>query len=108
MSFCFSYLKPPSEWVTCALESRDMLSLCLGRVKGLNRVKLVDAGFLWTEPHSRRIKLKLTVQGEVIGATILQQVFVVEFTVNHQMCSDCHRTEAQDFWRCLVTKNLIY
>uniref|UniRef100_A0A1B6I271 60S ribosomal export protein NMD3 n=1 Tax=Homalodisca liturata TaxID=320908 RepID=A0A1B6I271_9HEMI len=99
---CERYLKPPNEWVACALESREMLSLCLGRVKGLNRVKLVDAGFVWTEPHSRRVKVKLTVQGEVIGATILQQVFVVEFTINHQMCSDCHRSEAQDFWRCLV------
>lgn len=66
-------------------------------------MKLVDAGFVWTEPHSRRIKVKLTVQGEVMGSAILQQVFLVEFTVNYQMCSECHRAEAQDFWRCIVS-----
>lgn len=99
---CDRYLKPPNEWVSCPLESRELLSLCLSKIKGLNRVKLVDAGFVWTEPHSRRIKVKLTVQGEVMGSAILQQVFIVEFTVNHQMCSDCHRSEAQDFWRCIV------
>lgn len=33
----------------------------------------------------------------------LQQVFVVEFTVANQMCDDCHRSEAQDFWRALVS-----
>lgn len=33
----------------------------------------------------------------------LQQVFVVEFTVANQMCDDCHRSEAQDYWRALVS-----
>ena len=25
----------------------------------------MDAGFIWTEPHSKRIKVKLTIQKEV-------------------------------------------
>ena len=41
--------------------------MCLKRLKGLNKVHLVDAGFVWTEPHSKRIKVKLTVQKEVCG-----------------------------------------
>lgn len=99
---CERYLKPPSEWVSCSLESRELLSVCLFKLKGLNRVRLVDAGFVWTEAHSKRIKVKLTVQGEVMGGAVLQQVFVVEFTVNSQMCDDCHHVEAQDYWRALV------
>lgn len=46
--------------------------------------------------------MKLTVHGEVLGGTVLQQVFVVEFTVNNQMCDECHRSEAKDFWKCIV------
>jgi len=42
-----------------------MLSLCLKKIKGLNKVKLVDACFVWTEEHSKRIKVKLTIQKEV-------------------------------------------
>ncbi len=42
------------------------------------QVKLVDAGFLWTEPHSKRLKVKLTIQAEVFNGAILQQTFVVE------------------------------
>ncbi|RVE52694.1 hypothetical protein evm_002567 [Chilo suppressalis] len=38
------YLQPPAEWLVCALESRELLALCLKRLKGLNRVKLIDAG----------------------------------------------------------------
>ena len=66
------------------------------------QVKLIDAGFIWTEPHSKRVKVKITVQKEVMNGAILQQVFVVEFIINHQMCEDCHRREAKDTWTCVV------
>ncbi|XP_055682662.1 60S ribosomal export protein NMD3 [Lutzomyia longipalpis] len=99
---CERYLQPPNEWVKCCLESRELLAICLKRLKGLKEVKLIDAGFIWTEPHSKRLKVKLTVQGQVLGGAVLQQIFVVEYTVNNQMCDDCHRSEAKDFWRCVV------
>jgi len=31
-------------------------------MKGLNKVKIVDATFIWTEPHSRRVKMKMVIQ----------------------------------------------
>lgn len=99
---CERYLNPPNEWIHAALESRELLSLCLKRIKGLKEVKLVDAGFVWTEPHSKRIKVKLTVHAEVSNGIVLQQVFVVELTVANQMCDDCHRLEAKDYWKCMV------
>lgn len=37
-----------------------------------------------------------------MGGTVLQQVFVVEYVVNHHMCDDCHRSEAQNYWRASV------
>ena len=60
------------------LESKELLTFCVKKVKGLSKVNLVDAGFIWTEPHSRRLKLKLTIQAEVLNGAILQQTFVVE------------------------------
>lgn len=67
---------------------------CLRRLKNLAKVKLIDAGFVWTEPHSKRIKVKLTIQKEVYSNTILQQTFVVEFVVGNMFCLDCHKQEA--------------
>lgn len=61
---CNRYLSVTS-WKECELESADLLALCLKNMKGLKRVKLLDAKFVWTEPHSRRIKLKLIVEQEV-------------------------------------------
>lgn len=34
-------------------------------VNVFSQVRLIDAGFLWTEPHSKRIKMKVTIQKEV-------------------------------------------
>lgn len=99
---CERYLNPPNHWVTASLESKELLSLCLKRIKGLNKVKLVDANFVWTEPHSRRLKVKLTIQREVFNGTILQQAFVVEFVVNTQQCEDCQRVAAKDTWTAVV------
>ena len=58
-------MNPPNHWVQVQLESKELLSVCLKRVKGLNKVKLIDAGFIWTEPHSRQLKVKVTIQKEV-------------------------------------------
>ncbi|KAH0624123.1 hypothetical protein JD844_007527 [Phrynosoma platyrhinos] len=102
----FRYLQPPGTWMQCALESRELLTLCLKKIKAsLSKVRLIDAGFVWTEPHSKRLKVKLTVQKEaskVMNGAILQQVFIVEYIVQSQMCDDCHRVEAKDFWKAVV------
>ncbi|KAJ1919894.1 ribosome-binding protein [Mycoemilia scoparia] len=99
---CGRYLQPPAHWLACDFESRELLALCLKKLKGLGKVRLIDAGFIWTEPHSRRIKVKLTIQKEVFAATILQQTFEVEFIVGYQQCPDCMRVMAQNTWKAMV------
>lgn len=59
---CGRFLNPPKHWVACQPESKELLSICLKRIKGLNKVKLVDASFIWTEPHSRRLKVLFRIQ----------------------------------------------
>lgn len=99
---CERYQHAPGQWVIAELESRELLALCLKKLRNMNRVNLVDANFVWTESHSKRIKVKLTVQKEVMGGAILQQTFIVEFVINSMMCEDCHRREAKDFWKAVV------
>jgi len=88
---CGRWHQPPKQWIQAEPESKELLEFCIKRVKGLNKVRLVDAGFLWTEPNSKRIKLKLTVQGEVLGGVIMQQPMVVEFKVERNMCDYCSK-----------------
>lgn len=99
---CERFLQPPSQWIRASLESRELLALCLRRLKGLNKVRLVDASFIWTEPHSRRIRVKLTVQGEAMANTIIQQTFEVEYVVVAMQCPDCARSYTTNTWRANV------
>ena len=48
-------------------ESKELLALLLKKPRGLAAVRLADASFVWTEPHSKRIKLKITIQKEVLA-----------------------------------------
>lgn len=100
--FCERYLSPPNQWVAAQLESRELMALCLKRLRNLSKVRLIDANFVWTEPHSKRIKVKLSIQGEVVSGAILQQSFVVEYVVHFQMCDQCRRVEAKDTWNASV------
>lgn len=100
---CARYLQPPKHWVAAELESKELLTLCLKKLKGLNKVKLIDAGFRWTEPHSRRIHVRLVIQKEVFMNTIIQQEFVVVFVVEYQQCEMCQREAADvDEWQAVV------
>ncbi|KAG2377848.1 hypothetical protein C9374_008933 [Naegleria lovaniensis] len=100
---CERYLQPPKYWIKCDLESKELLTLCLKRIHGLNRVKLIDAKFLWTEPHSKRLKVKVTIQKEVLGnGTVLQQSFVVEFIVRNQQCEVCQKSHTLYTWNAVV------
>ena len=37
------YLQPPEQWVSCTLESRELLGLCLKKIKGLTKVRILLA-----------------------------------------------------------------
>lgn len=85
-----------------ALESRELLALCLKKLRGLHKVRIIDASFIWTEPHSRRVKVKLTIQDSVSEGVVLQQAFEVEYIVAYQQCPDCAKSYTANTWRACV------
>ena len=104
---CQRWHKDAGKWIACPLESRELMALCLSNISGLkshknNGVRLVDAKWIWTEPHSMRLKVQLTVQKEVQSGTILQQSFVVVFIVRNQQCIECQAEFRQGSWKSLV------
>jgi len=110
---CSRWHQSEGKWIGCELESRELMALCLSNVSGLKRrknegashgkVRLVDASWVWTEPHSMRLKIRLTIQREVqAGGTILQQSFIVTFIVRNQQCIECQAAFRQGTWKSLV------
>jgi len=106
---CSRWHQDAGKWIGCELESRELMALCLTNVSGLkkrkgegDRVRLVDAAWVWTEPHSMRLKIRLTIQREVLAGTILQQSFVVTFVVRNQQCIECQAAFRTGSWKSLV------
>ncbi|KAH9061055.1 NMD3-domain-containing protein [Lactarius vividus] len=99
---CERFLSPPAQWMIAQPESQELLAICLKKLKGLNRVRLTDAHFIWTEPHSKRLRVSLTIQKEVLTSTILEQVFEIEYLVQHGQCPDCTKLAAKNTWKALV------
>ncbi|TFK48954.1 RNA binding protein [Heliocybe sulcata] len=99
---CERFLTPPTAWTIAEPESQELLAICLKRLKGLNKVRLTEAHFIWTEPHSKRLRVSLTIQKEVLTATILEQVFEIEYLVQYTQCPDCARQAAKNTWKAVV------
>ena len=100
---CETYLQPPKTRIKAQLESKELLTFCVKRLKNLNLVRLIHAEFIWTEPHSKRIKVKLRIQKEVLNGAILEQAYIVEFVQQEHMCESCSRVQANpDQWVACV------
>ncbi len=97
---CGRFLCPP--WQNVALESKELLAACMRKIPGLSKLRVVDAVWIWTEPHSMRLKIKITVQKEVMGGAILQQAAVVDFAIKNQQCKNCEASYAQGVWHGVV------
>ncbi|KAI0313286.1 NMD3 family-domain-containing protein [Amylostereum chailletii] len=99
---CDRFMAPPAQWVIAKPESQELLAICLKKLKGLSKVRLTEAHFIWTEPHSKRLRVSLTIQKEVLTSTILEQIFEIEYLVQHGQCPDCTKLAAKNTWKALV------
>jgi len=78
------------------------MAICLKKIPALRKkVKLIDADFIWTEAHSKRLKIKITVQKEVHNV-ILEQKLVVTFVVTNQTCDECTKQVSNNTWSAVV------
>ncbi|KAF8155694.1 NMD3 family-domain-containing protein [Crassisporium funariophilum] len=99
---CERFLSPPQTWTPAKPESSELLAICLKKLKGLNKVRLTEAHFIWTEPHSKRLRVSMTIQKEVLTNTILEQTFEIEYLVQHGQCADCAKLAAKNTWKACV------
>lgn len=77
--------------------------VCLRKIHGLHKgVKLIDAAWVWTEPHSMRLKIKLVVQKEIMNNAVVQQSTICEFTIRNQQCKHCEASFATGAWHAIV------
>eukprot|EP00931_Biecheleriopsis_adriatica_P056456 TRINITY_DN3344_c0_g1_i1.p1 TRINITY_DN3344_c0_g1~~TRINITY_DN3344_c0_g1_i1.p1 ORF type:complete len:585 (+),score=154.59 TRINITY_DN3344_c0_g1_i1:231-1757(+) len=81
------------------MESRELLGLCLKSIKGLGKeLQLVDACFIWTEPHSKELKVRLELQQEALVGVVVRQSMVAELRIDNLQCNDCKKSFTKHTW----------
>ncbi len=108
---CFNTRPDSDHYQYCEPESPQLLTICLKHIPILNKkghsnqtynkIHVVDTSWIWTEPHSMRLKLRLTVRTDVGEVTIQQRVPVV-FQIKWKMCQNCDRQYTNRTWQALV------
>jgi nonsense-mediated mRNA decay protein 3 len=103
---CRRYARTEKHFENAAIESPQLLAICLKHIPALApaatpRLHLVDAKWIWTEPHSMRFKVHLTVRTELLEVQVQQRV-AVQLTVQFKMCPDCNREYTNREWHAVV------
>ena len=66
-------------------------------------MKLIDAAWVWTEPHSDRLKVSVEVEHGVLdNKVLLRQKAVIEFVVKHKQCMECIREATDHSWGAMI------
>jgi nonsense-mediated mRNA decay protein 3 len=79
-----------------------LLGILLKKVKGLGKSEIKNAKFIWTEPHSKRMRVKIEFIREINETTKVQQTEVVEFVEKYVQCNDCKKQFTPHDWTSLV------
>ena len=78
------------------------MAVCLKKINGMKGIRLVDAGFIWTEPHSKKLKVRITIQKEVDSGAKLEQTLVIDYDEVNQTCDICTKNVSNMTWIALV------
>lgn len=93
-----------NQWKFMEEESPQLLSHLVRKI-GLekHRCKVSDALFVWTEPHSKRLKIAVTFEKEVLDEKVrLSKRVVAEFVIKLKQCMECIRESTDHTWGSCV------
>ena len=99
---CGRYQVDQTHWINAELESQELLQLCLKKLP--STIKIIDAKFLFTEPHSKRLRVQVTYVREDFHGTMLRQSSIVTYIVKTVQCKTCQElaTPNRDHWKAIV------
>lgn len=103
------------------MESSELLTLCLKHVPALQNqhhhsdqstngsghdvptapLRVMEAKWVWTEPHSMRLKIHVTVRTELQHVPI-QQRCIIPFHIQWKQCYDCSQQYKSRTWHAIV------
>ena len=98
---CGRYQVNQTQWINAELESPELLQLCLKKLP--QNIRVIEAKFLFTEPHSKRLRVQVTFEREDFNGTILRQSQIITYFVHTVQCKTCQELAThRDHWKAIV------
>ncbi|KAF9764920.1 60S ribosomal export protein NMD3 [Nosema granulosis] len=94
---CERYHTPPKTWNNYEWGSRELLIYLIKRNTSLDKFEIVDSNFVYTEEHSKRMKISVTIEDNGVREDIL-----INYSIKNKQCSDCEKVEAKQHWKAIV------
>lgn len=97
------------QWALHKMESLSLMNVLLKKVISAKDTRILEASYIWTEPHSKRIKIKVEIERAVLDSKIsLRQNAVIEFVVRNAQCLECIREATDHSWKvCLRIRHRV-
>ncbi|KAL8448136.1 hypothetical protein Emed_003949 [Eimeria media] len=90
---CGRFKDAQGKWLPCEIESRELLALCLKKIRGLKSLaKIVDCRWVFTEAHSNKLILRITARADVLeNKAQVEQAFNVQGLIHNTQCDECKK-----------------
>ena len=97
-------------WVHHEMESSGLLSLLMKKVLELQKqtkskadVKVLNAAFIWTEPHSKKLKISVEIEKDMLeGKVRVKQNLDYNFKICNRQCNECIREATDHAWGAMI------
>lgn len=94
---CERYFVPPKGWKSFSWGSQDLLIHLLSRNKSIKKLNIVDSNFIYTEEHSKRMNVEISIVEDGI-----EQKCILNYIIRNMQCPDCMRVESKQYWKAIV------
>ncbi|GMH97163.1 hypothetical protein TrVE_jg7842 [Triparma verrucosa] len=114
---CLRYETSSGRFIPCSVESPELMTLCLNSIPALSKnhgqvsdtqsgvksLTLIDSSWVWTEPHSKRLKIRITVKATLsLNDVSIQQRCLLTFIEGNKQCDDCNKEFTSRTWSAIV------
>lgn len=77
--------------------------MLLKKLKGITKdIKIEDAKIIYTEPHSKRQRIRLTISKEIALGLTMKKSIIITFVEKNLQCASCMKSFTPHTWHAVV------
>lgn len=95
-----------NNWQSYQMESNELLTACMKKIPGMHSnhdVKVLGTAWIWTEPHSRRLKFYVDIERLILQEKVpIQQRVICSYVVKMSQCLSCIHGASEHTWGAMI------